>query len=84
MVSISEKINLTVEWLQSKVKESNTKGLIVGLSGGIDSAVCAALMKKAFPSNSLGVILPCGSSNIDKEYALKLIDRIKIDAIEMI
>jgi NAD+ synthase len=83
MVSINEKINLTIEWLQSKVKESNTNGLIVGLSGGIDSAVCAALMKKAFPNNSLGVILPCGSNNIDKEYALKLVDSIKIDVIEI-
>ncbi|MDM8534804.1 NAD(+) synthase [Clostridiaceae bacterium HSG29] len=83
MLEVNDKIDLTVKWLQEKVAESKTNGLIVGLSGGIDSAVCAALMKKAFPNNSLGVILPCGSNNIDKEFALKLVDNIKIDVVEV-
>ncbi len=83
MLNINDKIELTVKWLKDKVDESKTNGLIVGLSGGIDSAVCAALMKKAFPNNSLGVILPCGSNNVDKEYALKLVENIKIDSIEI-
>ncbi|MCQ4699238.1 NAD(+) synthetase, partial [Paeniclostridium sordellii] len=41
MKEIHFKIDKTVEWLREKVKESNTNGLVVGISGGIDSAVVA-------------------------------------------
>ena len=51
------KIEKTVEWLREKVEEANCKGLVVGVSGGIDSAVVANLIKKAYPDNSLGVII---------------------------
>lgn len=79
MENLQKKIDLTVQWLQDKVEESNTNGLIVGLSGGIDSSVCAALMKKAFPDNALGVILPCSSQSVDAKYAKKLAETIDID-----
>jgi len=32
-----------VEWLKSKLEESRTRGFVVGVSGGIDSAVTSAL-----------------------------------------
>lgn len=76
-------IDYLVKWLRKKVKESNTNGLIVGLSGGIDSSVCAALIKKAFPNDSLGVILPCSSNSIDKKYAIKLAENIDIEYKEI-
>lgn len=63
-------IEYLVNWLQVKVAESKTKGLIVGVSGGIDSAVVANLIKKAFPEQSLGVIMPCYSADEDVEHAL--------------
>jgi len=81
--NIEKNIGKTVEWLKNKVENSGTKGLIVGLSGGIDSAVCAALMKKAFPDHSLGVILPCSSNIIDREFALKLVEAIDIASTEV-
>ncbi len=65
--TIEEKIDLTVDWIRGKVKESGTNGVLVGLSGGIDSSVVAYLLKKAFPENSLGVILPCKSNSKDAE-----------------
>lgn len=77
-LSIEERIDKTVQWLKDKIEESHTNGLIVGLSGGIDSSVCAALMKKAVPNHALGVILPCSSHSIDEEYALKLAEAINI------
>ena len=41
-----EKIEKTVQWLRQKVQEANCKGLVVGVSEGIDSAVVANLIKK--------------------------------------
>ena len=64
--TIDQKIDHVVTWLQEQVKISGTKGILVGLSGGIDSSVVANLIKKAFPDNSLGVILPCKSNDKDK------------------
>lgn len=42
----------------------------MGMSGGMDSAVVAALAKRAFPHHALGVLLPCHSEPQDAEDAL--------------
>ncbi|WP_342276913.1 NAD(+) synthase [Spiroplasma endosymbiont of Nebria brevicollis] len=70
---LTEYLKVIVKFLQTQVTKTNSKGLIVGLSGGIDSAVVALLMKEAFPNNHLCVILPCQSDPIDVEYAQKLV-----------
>lgn len=72
------KINLTIEWLREQVKGAGCKGLIVGISGGIDSALCAFLIKKAFPNNSLGVIMPCNSNAQDRIDALRVIEKCQL------
>ena len=43
MPSISEKIDLIVDWLTEYAKNSKTKGFVVGVSGGVDSAVTSTL-----------------------------------------
>ncbi|MFW5992444.1 MAG: NAD(+) synthase [Halanaerobiaceae bacterium] len=59
-----------VNWMREKVDERGADGALVGLSGGVDSAVVAGLIKKAFADNTLGVLLPCrGSHGKDNEYA---------------
>jgi len=62
----SEKISV---WIKEKVNQAGAKGIIVGLSGGIDSSVVAALSKKAVGNNMLGVIMPCHSIQTDTEHA---------------
>lgn len=79
----STRIEKTVKWLSDKVKETGTNGLVVGVSGGVDSAVVAFLAKKAMPDNSLGVILPCGSSGEDIEDAWKVVEACGIQAFEI-
>jgi NAD+ synthase len=56
------------------------KGAVIGLSGGIDSALSAALCVRALgPEKVLGVILPEKDSNkLSEEYALMLADRLNI------
>ncbi len=74
-MKISDKIE---EWLREQIISSNKKGIVVGLSGGIDSAVVAVLAKKALKSNVLGLILPCKNVVLDKRLALRLADKFKI------
>lgn len=66
------------KWIKVQVEKAGAKGIVVGLSGGIDSAVVAALSKKAMGENMLGLIMPCFSSKEDEEYAKLLAERLKI------
>lgn len=83
MATIDQKIDHVVMWLQDQVKQSGTKGILVGLSGGIDSSVVAFLLKKAFPNDSLGVILPCKSHSKDAEDAYALAEAVGIKHFEI-
>jgi NAD+ synthase len=58
-----------VDWIKDKVLAAGCKGAVLGMSGGLDSAVVAALCIRAFPENTLGLIMPCHSSAKDKEHA---------------
>ena len=53
------------EWIHAEVSAAGGAGAVFGLSGGIDSAVVAALAKRAFPHHTLGVIMPCHSDPRD-------------------
>jgi len=56
-------------WLRDYAARAGTKGYIVGLSGGIDSATTAALCRRAVGENVLGVLLPCHSQPGDAQMA---------------
>jgi NAD+ synthase len=58
-----------MEWIKDKVLTAGCKGAVLGMSGGLDSSVVAALCIKAFPKNTLGLIMPCHSNVKDKEHA---------------
>ncbi|WP_170007797.1 NAD(+) synthase [Bacillus fonticola] len=72
--------NLT-KWIQERVEDAGAKGALVGVSGGIDSAVVANLIKRAYPNNSLGVIMPCKSNPNDQKDARNVIDACGIDSV---
>jgi NAD+ synthase len=73
-MNMEEKIQKLIEWLREQVANAGLNGAIVGISGGIDSAVVAHLIKRAFPDHSLGLIMPCKSNPKDKEDALKVVE----------
>ncbi len=57
-------------WMIKEANERGAEGALVGLSGGVDSAVVAGLIKKAFGDNSLGILLPSKhTAGKDVEYA---------------
>lgn len=76
MINTDKVIEEAVLWIKNTVENAGAKGVVFGLSGGIDSAVVAALCKKAFPEDSLGVIMPCYSNPIDEEHAMLVAEAI--------
>lgn len=67
-----------VVWLQERVHEAGAKGVVLGVSGGVDSAVAAVLAKKAFPDNCIALVLPCESHIDDLVHSQLLLDKFKI------
>lgn len=72
---------MLVDWLKEKVVEARARGVAVGVSGGVDSAVVAALAKEAFPDECIGVWMPCHSMAQDAEDAAKVAQAIGIPLI---
>lgn len=61
------------KWIANHFSSCGIKGAVLGISGGVDSSLLAALLTKALgPENTIGVIMPCHSMPIDEEYALLL------------
>lgn len=71
-------VNRLATWLRERAQEAGAHGFVVGLSGGIDSAVVARLCQMATPNRVLGVILPCYSHTQDEADAYVLADKFGI------
>jgi NAD+ synthase len=70
-----------VSWIRGKVEEANADGIVLGLSGGIDSTVTAYLSAEAVGTeNVLGLIMPCDSGSEDEKYARNVIDELEIES----
>lgn len=78
-----QEIERVVAWIQETVQNAGQKGVVVGLSGGVDSAVVACLVKKAFPEDAIGVILPVKSSTKDSIDARAVAEKCGLHWIEM-
>jgi NAD+ synthase len=76
-------LDYLVTWIKQEVKAANLKGCIIGLSGGIDSAVAASLVKKAMGDNCLALIMPIKSNPKDKKDALSVAKKIGINTISV-
>ncbi|HEY49726.1 MAG TPA: NAD(+) synthase [Dehalococcoidia bacterium] len=66
MEELSQKL---VHWIKEQVSGANCRGVVFGLSGGLDSAVVAVLCKRAFPDTILAVLMPCHSDPVDMDDA---------------
>ena len=70
-----------VTFIRNALKDSGAQGVVYGNSGGKDSALVGILCKAAC-ENTLGVIMPCGSScncNGDMDDAKTVAEQYKID-----
>jgi len=57
------------DWLRRQVAAAGSKGIVVGLSGGIDSAVVSRVAQMATDGAVLGVIMPAHSDPQDEADA---------------
>ena len=65
-------------WIKEKIEQAGAKGGVVGLSGGLDSAVVAVLCKRALGDNVLAIVMPCYSSPQDERYARQVAEKFNI------
>ncbi|HOV87003.1 MAG TPA: NAD(+) synthase [Syntrophobacteraceae bacterium] len=59
----------SVQWLRCRAKRPGTKGFVVELTGGLDSAVTAALAKLAVGNAVTGLILSCRTAKAQLQDA---------------
>ena len=78
---LAEKLIL---WIRDKVLAAGCKGVVVGISGGLDSSVLAVLCHRAFPQTMFGVLMPCHSSQEDGEHARAVASKFTIPTITVI
>ena len=73
-----------IEFRREYYKKCNLKGVVLGISGGKDSAVVAALFTKALGSeNVVGITLPCHSKDEDKTLAKLISDKYEFELINI-
>lgn len=71
-------------WMRAELRGMKKRGLVLGLSGGIDSSVCAALAVSAVgPKNVMGLLMPEADSEPDSRRLGRLVaDTLGIDCVE--
>ncbi|CAB3289492.1 NH(3)-dependent NAD(+) synthetase [Methanocaldococcus lauensis] len=83
MNNINDVIEKITNFIREKVNEANANGVVIGLSGGIDSTVTAYLCVKALGSDKvLGIIMPEKNTNPkDVEHAKMVAEKLNIKYI---
>ena len=71
-------LNEIINWIREEVKKTNAKGVIVAVSGGIDSAVVASLAVRSFPSDSIGLWLDIDSSLDSNRNAQRVFSKLNM------
>ncbi len=85
-LDINQLNNNIQRWIRDYMNAANAEKDVVGLSGGIDSAVTAALCMKTLGNQKVfGLILPCESNPADVEDAILVAKslRIKYEIIDL-
>jgi len=73
-------INDVCGWLSRKMSEARKQNYVIGLSGGIDSAVVATLCTRAVGKDRVfGILMPIHSNAEDSILATELANNLQID-----
>jgi NAD+ synthase len=71
------------DWIRQQVTAASARGLVVGLSGGLDSAVVARLCQMAMPANVVAAILPCHSDPGDARDADLIVQQFGLPVVRI-
>lgn len=71
------------DWMTAQVAAAGSRGIAVGSSGGIDSAVVIGLAAAAVPGRVVGVMMPCHSDPQDEADARVAADHFGIPTIRI-
>lgn len=71
------------EWMRERVASAGSRGIAVGLSGGIDSAVVIGLAARAVPGRVVGVMMPCHSDPQDEADGRRAADHFGVPALRI-
>ncbi len=66
---LTERAKQIRTWLRCRVEKAGARGVVLGLSGGLDSALTAKICKDAFSEDTFALIMPCFSAPEDAEDA---------------
>jgi len=66
-VNVAEK-RVIEEFLRSNMQESGARGVVIGLSGGLDSAVCAALCAGVLPKEDVLLVFMPGDTTPEEDF----------------
>jgi len=82
--NIEKEVEEIIKWIKQYVANSNAKGVVVGNSGGKDSATVIALATKALgKENVLTVAMPCNSIKTDLEDAQLVANKFEVPLIKI-
>jgi NAD+ synthase len=73
--------NRIAEWLRGRLSAAGARGFVVGLSGGVDSAVVVRLCQIAAPDAVLAVLMPSHSDPRDERDAMMVADHFGIATV---
>jgi len=83
-IDYNQIINEIQNWIKEYVDSAHVDGIVVGLSGGIDSAVTSSLCVKAIGTEGvIGLGLPCSSIPQDLKDAEKMAELLGIKLIQI-
>lgn len=82
--NIEYEVKQITKWIRDYVEISHSKGVVVGNSGGKDSATVIALATKALgKENVVTIAMPCNSINADFEDAKLVADKFKVPLLKI-
>ncbi len=82
-MELKEYRNYLIDYIDQKLITTKTKGIVLGISGGIDSSVCSGLVKLATKNNYLCVAIFCDSSPLDYTAINELVYKFRLNFLNI-